>query len=107
MDLFSSNLSTAGGGGDTFHNLTDVFLGWEWTTGNNTFSATAHQFALTEDFGGPEDEIGQEIDLMWEHMSGEHVGLQIGVGTFSPGDLFTSPNDDSVMRAWGMLRFRG
>jgi len=107
MDLFSSNLSSSGFGGDSFHNLTNIFVGWDWTTGNNTFSAALHQFALTEDFGGPEDDMGQEVDLMWEHMSGEHVGLQIGLGTFSPGDLFTSPNDDSVMRAWAMLRFRG
>lgn len=110
MDLFSSNLSSSAvgfGSPDTFHNLTNIFVGWDWTTGNNTFSAALHQFTLTEDFGGPEDDIGQEIDLMWQHMSGEHVGFTIGVSQFMPGDLFTAPNDDDAMRAWGMLRFRG
>jgi len=106
MDVFSS-LSSSGVGGDSFHNLTNIFVGWDWTTGNNTFSAALHQFTLTEDFGGPEDDLGQEIDLMWEHMSGEHVGLQIGISQFMPGDLFTTPNDEDAMRAWAMLRFRG
>lgn len=90
----------------SFHNLTDINIGWQWwNDGSQSFGAAYHQFTLTEDFGGPEDDLGSEIDLWYEYNYGKHLGLQVGVANFMPGDLFM-PVDDSVLRVWGQAKFR-
>jgi hypothetical protein len=106
MDIFSENSSSAIGG-DSFHNLTNYYLSYQHTGGNHSFGGAFHFFQNTEDFGFGEDELGQEVDLFYDFKYGEHVNVNIGLGQFMPGDLFTSPNDEDAMRGWAMLRFRG
>lgn len=126
MDLFSEISSAFGSAGsDTFHNLTNLYLAYGWTGETQSFEVAFHNFACTEDGFGPdglpftgddlcvdpdtglaEDDIGQEVDLIYNLNSNEYVNLQIGVGQFMPGDLAPSTSEDDAMRAWAMLRFR-
>jgi hypothetical protein len=102
MDWFT----TSPGPGDALHNLTNLYIDWSYTSGNNTFGAAYHNFTCTEDvFCGGDDDLGSEIDLWWEHNSGEHVAFAIGLGQFMGGDVYGSDVDDA-MRANAMLRFR-
>jgi len=109
LDLFSEVSSSAiagapfSGGVDTFHNLTVIDVGYEWSAGPHNLYATYLDFTATEDFGG-EDEIGSEIDFIYDLESGEHLAVQLGVATFMPGDAFVSPADDDALRFWAMLR---
>ena len=116
-DVFS-NTSTAGGsaGTSTFTNLTDIYAGWQWWGGSQTFGVTLHQFACTEDaagFGCPtadEDDLGQEVDLWYQYDHGEHLSLQAGIADFMAGDTFDDPitgdSADDALRIWGQAKFR-
>jgi hypothetical protein len=116
-DIFSMTSTSAAVGGLTggfhflssFHNLTDLNIGWQWWGDSQSFGAALHQFNATEDFGSPEDGLGQEIDLWYNYDHGEHLGLMVGVAMFSPGDFYKDvfPGvDDSVMRVFGQAKFR-
>ena len=86
----------------TLVNLTNYYVGYGWTGGAHSFSGTYHDFAATEDFG-LEDEIAQEVDLIYNYAHGERVGIEIGVASFMPGDAFPSGADDPI-RVWAMVR---
>ena len=99
LDLFS-----VFGAGESFHNLTDWNIGWEWGTDNHSLSVVYHNFTQTEDFGAPDDDIGDEWDVIWNNQHGEHFGIQAGVAFFSPGKALG--DGDSVTRGWIMGTFR-
>lgn len=105
IDLFSLPLGVGVAG--QFSNLSDINLGWDWTFsgGDASLGVAYHMFTLTEDFGAPDDDLGDEIDVIYNRNMGEHFGIQAGVGTFSVGDA-VNPNGDDVMRAWLQGRFR-
>ena len=100
------------GGADTFHNLTVIDVGYGWSAGPHSVYAAYLDFTATEDFGG-EDDIGSEVDFIYELRSGEHLALQLGAASFMPGDAFPIPvpnaagipiGDDDALRFWAMLR---
>ena len=101
LDLFS-------GGGvpatNTFHNLTVLDVGYEYSTGPHSVSAAYLDFSFTEDFGLDSD-VGSEIDVIYDFETTKHIGLQAGVAMFMPGNAF-APTDDDVLRVWAMLRVR-
>jgi len=107
LDLFSSQLSSnlAIGPGDTLHNLQDINVNWEWSNGTHGFGAAYHIFTAFEDFGAPDDDIGNEIDLRYNWMKGEHFGVEVAAAMFEPGDAVGLP-DDSVMRIYAMGKVR-
>jgi hypothetical protein len=107
-DVFSEFSTVTGALEDTFHNLTNYFIGWDWTGETHSVDVTFHMFETTEDFGDPEDEIGTEIDIIWNMMHGEHFSVEGGVALFGPGDLIKLDLgvDDDITRVWLMGGFR-
>ncbi len=109
MDLFAEGSASAingapfSGGVDTFHNLTVIDVGYEWSSGPHSVYAAYLDFTASEDFGG-EDDIGSEIDFIYDFETGEHLALQLGAASFMPGDAFSAPADDDALRFWAMLR---
>jgi len=73
LDAYNT-LSTVGYVLDsTFHNLTDFYIEWNWTNNTHGFGAAYHMYTCTEEnncfnFGGPDDDLGSEIDLMYDWM---------------------------------------
>jgi hypothetical protein len=112
-DVFST-ISTMGGFfGDTFHNLSDIYLEWDWTNDTHTFGAAYHMFTCTEEancfnFGGPDDDLGSEIDAWYNWTQSGNFDVHVGIAMWDPGDTFESVgfDPDGVMRAFGMARFR-
>jgi hypothetical protein len=92
-------------GSDTFHNLTNIYAGWSFTGEKNSFGATYHQFTMTEDFGGADDDLGSELDVTYNRMWGPAT-FEAGVASFEPGDVFVAPNDESTLRVWAMVKVR-
>jgi hypothetical protein len=107
MDLFSSQLSSnlGLGPGDTLHNVQDININWNWDNGTHGFGAAYHMFTAFEDFGAPDDDLGNEIDLIYNWTKGEHFGVEVVAATFSPGDALGMP-DDSAMRIYAMGKVR-
>ncbi len=104
-DVFTK-ISSSNFGVNTFHNLTNFYIEWDWhSAGPHSAGAAYHTFTATEDFGAPEDHLGDELDLWYNMQRGEHFNVQVGVANFMPEeDLFLG--DDSVLRAYLMGRFR-
>jgi hypothetical protein len=92
-------------GSDTFHNLTNIYAGWSFTGEKNSFGATYHQFTMTEDFGGADDDLGSELDVTYNRMWGPAT-FEAGAASFEPGDVFVAPNDESTLRVWAMVKVR-
>ncbi len=101
MDLFNLNSSIFGG--NTFENLTVYDVGYDWTGGPHSLSINYLSFTETEDFGAADDDIGSEIDVIYELHSGDHLALQVGMASFMPGDVIGADADDAT-RFWAMLR---
>ncbi|NIL99742.1 MAG: alginate export family protein [Acidobacteria bacterium] len=104
MDLFTEGPGTSFLGTDSFHNLTTYNVGYAFTGERHGVSATYHDFTLTEDFGAPADELGQEIDVIYNFKLKEKVGFELGVAQFMPDDVFVAPADDDPFRVWAMMK---
>jgi hypothetical protein len=106
LDLFSATSTSAitglTGSSNTFQNLTVLDLGYGWSSGPHSVYAAYLDFTATEDFGG-EDDIGSEIDAIYDFTMGDHLALQLGVAMFMPGNAFVAPGDDDAQRFWAML----
>ncbi len=100
-------------------NIEDISLGYDcgWNDGVHTFHAAFHQLTLAEDNspfspfapfgGGPalvvgEDDLGQEIDIVYGFNYSENAAFQLGVANLFVGDAL-GPNGDDAMRVWGGL----
>ena len=107
MDLFNTDSSLADflnlDDTNTFQNLTVYDLGYDWTGGPHSLSINYLSFTETEDFGAADDDIGSEIDVIYELHSGDHLALQVGMASFMPGDVIGADADDAT-RFWAMLR---
>ena len=58
---------------------------------------------------GTEDDIGDEIDVVYNRTINENFGFEAGVAVFMPGDAVTILNggpDDDVTRIWAQVRLR-
>jgi hypothetical protein len=112
MDLFVTDannsaiqLSCSGGVGNTFHNVTNWNVGYDWTSGMHHFGASYHKFDATEDFGVCDGDYGAEVDLNYDYDLTHNLAFQVGLANFMPGDEF-APVDDSAMRGWAQARLR-
>ena len=100
LDLFSGGFTEVGSlvsFGDNFEgmsNVSNINLRYDYTgaSGNNNFYVALHQFTLAEDQVSPgssfdDDDIGTEIDVVYEHMYSENVAFEFGASQFSSGDF--------------------
>jgi hypothetical protein len=102
----------------TFHNLQDIHVGWNWANGRASHVGAAyHMFTLSEDdftdsagFQFESDDVGDEFDVYYKYMHGEHLGLMVGLGYFMPGDHFkkdiAEEFDEAVPRLFAQAKFR-
>ena len=111
--------------------LTAVSLGWAWWNDVNAIRVEYFNFTATEDnsfvdigsdssgmpgefddpfFLGTEDDIGDEVDVIYNRTINEYFGFEAGVAVFMPGDACVGPSGpgdcDDVTRVWGQARLR-
>lgn len=119
LDLFAGTNNTIGGFTGGMSNISDINLGWTWFGAKQRLMVAGHWLTLTEDEGLPDDEIGQELDVIYNYQYSDHLGFEAGVGNLFAGDALettkvpvpppggpVSVSADDIMRAWWQLRLR-
>jgi len=91
-------------------NVTDISLGYSrsWRDGKHDILASLHLLSLTEQPAALiDDEIGEEVDVVYDYRYTKVVSFQAGIANLVAGDALDSAigtNADDIMRAWGQVR---
>ena len=111
IDLFGGP-SVANGGSGVIgpSNIMDINFGYSYMSGANMFGVAVHNLTLDEEVAagaGMEDDIGNEVDLIYTRRYSDNVNFEVGVGQLLVGDLLdaldATGSADDVFRSWIQL----